>query len=35
LSSRLPALSDALSATYFRVTETPHQLVQLRTRAET
>ena len=34
LSARLPALSDALTATYFRVTETPHQLVQLRTRSE-
>ena len=34
LSSRLPALSDALTTTYFRVTETPHQLVQLRTRTE-
>jgi uncharacterized circularly permuted ATP-grasp superfamily protein/uncharacterized alpha-E superfamily protein len=34
LTVRLPALSDALTATYFRVTEMPHQLVQLRTRAE-
>jgi uncharacterized circularly permuted ATP-grasp superfamily protein/uncharacterized alpha-E superfamily protein len=34
LNSRLPALSDVLTATYFRVSETPHQLVQLRTRAE-
>jgi uncharacterized circularly permuted ATP-grasp superfamily protein/uncharacterized alpha-E superfamily protein len=34
LSTRLPALSDALSAAYFRATETPHQLVQLRTRSE-
>jgi uncharacterized alpha-E superfamily protein len=34
LSTRLPALSDALTATYFRTTETPHQLVQLRTRQE-
>ena len=34
LSTRLPALSDALTATYFRVTETPHQLVQLRTRPD-
>jgi uncharacterized alpha-E superfamily protein len=34
LSSRLPALSDALTTTYFRVTEAPHQLVQLRTRTE-
>jgi uncharacterized alpha-E superfamily protein len=34
LNSRLPALSDALTTTYFRVTETPHQLVQLRTRTE-
>jgi len=35
LNTRLPALSDALTASYFRVTETPHQLVQLRTRTET
>ncbi len=34
LGTRLPALSDALTTTYFRVTETPHQLVQLRTRPE-
>jgi uncharacterized circularly permuted ATP-grasp superfamily protein/uncharacterized alpha-E superfamily protein len=34
LNSRLPALSDVLTATYFRVSETPHQLLQLRTRAE-
>jgi uncharacterized circularly permuted ATP-grasp superfamily protein/uncharacterized alpha-E superfamily protein len=34
LNSRLPALSDVLTAAYFRVSETPHQLVQLRTRAE-
>jgi uncharacterized alpha-E superfamily protein len=34
LNTRLPALSDALTATYFRVTDTPHQLVQLRTRSE-
>ena len=34
LVTRLPALSDALTATYFRATETPHQLVQLRTRPE-
>ena len=34
LGARLPALSNALTATYFRVTETPHQLVQLRTRSE-
>jgi uncharacterized circularly permuted ATP-grasp superfamily protein/uncharacterized alpha-E superfamily protein len=34
LSSRLPALSDALTATYFRTTEAPHQLLQLRTRQE-
>jgi uncharacterized circularly permuted ATP-grasp superfamily protein/uncharacterized alpha-E superfamily protein len=34
LSSRLPALSDALTATYFRATEAPHQLLQLRTRHE-
>jgi uncharacterized alpha-E superfamily protein len=32
LFSRLPALSDALTATYFRAAATPHQLVQLRTR---
>jgi len=30
LNSRLPALSDALTATYFRTAETPHQLVSLR-----
>lgn len=34
LNSRLPALADALTDTYFRVSETPHQLVQLRTRVE-
>jgi uncharacterized alpha-E superfamily protein len=34
LNTRLPALSNALTATYFRVTETPHQLVQLRSRSE-
>lgn len=34
LSTRLPALSDALTATYFRTTETPHQLLSLRSRAE-
>jgi uncharacterized alpha-E superfamily protein len=34
LNSRLPALADGLTDTYFRVSETPHQLVQLRTRAE-
>lgn len=34
LNTRLPALSDALTASYFRVAETPHQLVQLRTRPE-
>jgi uncharacterized circularly permuted ATP-grasp superfamily protein/uncharacterized alpha-E superfamily protein len=34
LGSRLPALSDALTATYFRTTEAPHQLLQLRTRTE-
>lgn len=32
LHMRLPALSDALTTTYFRTTEQPHQLVQLRTR---
>lgn len=30
LNSRLPALSDALTATYFRTTKQPHQLVRLR-----
>jgi uncharacterized circularly permuted ATP-grasp superfamily protein/uncharacterized alpha-E superfamily protein len=30
LTTRLPALSDVLTATYFRVAETPHQLVKLR-----
>jgi len=35
LSARLPALSDALTATYFRATEAPHQLLQLRTRQDT
>jgi len=34
LSTRLPALSDALTTTYFRTTETPHQLISLRSRAE-
>lgn len=34
LNSRLPALSDVLTATYFRTTDTPHQLLQLRTRQE-
>jgi len=34
LNIRLPALSDALTATYFRVTEKPHQLVQLRSRSD-
>jgi uncharacterized alpha-E superfamily protein len=34
LSTRLPALSDALTATYFRTIETPHQLQPLRTRQE-
>ena len=32
LESRLPDLSDALSATYFRTMKTPHQLVHFRTR---
>ena len=32
LAARLPALSDALTVTYFRVAEQPHQLVQMRTR---
>lgn len=32
LETRLPALSDALSATYFRTMETPHQLVHFHTR---
>jgi uncharacterized circularly permuted ATP-grasp superfamily protein/uncharacterized alpha-E superfamily protein len=32
LSNRLPALSDALTASYFRVAAPPHQLVQLRGR---
>lgn len=32
LSTRLPALSDALTATYFRSAETPHQLAPLRSR---
>jgi uncharacterized circularly permuted ATP-grasp superfamily protein/uncharacterized alpha-E superfamily protein len=35
LSERLPALSNALTATYFRAAETPHQLVQLRSGMET
>ena len=30
LNDRLPALSDALTATYFRTTQLPHQLVRLR-----
>lgn len=34
LLTRLPALSDALSATYFHAMETPHQLVHFRTRKE-
>jgi uncharacterized alpha-E superfamily protein len=34
LNVRLPALSDALTVTYFRATETPHQLVRLRARSE-
>ena len=35
LATRLPALSDALTATYFYTTEAPQQLVQLRSRPET
>ena len=34
LSTRLPALSDALTTTYFRTAETPHQLVSMRSRVE-
>ncbi len=34
LGTRLPALSDALTAAYFRTAETPHQLVSLRSGAE-
>ena len=34
LNTRLPALSDALTRTYFRTAETPHQLVSLRSRVE-
>ena len=34
LNTRLPALSDALTSTYFRTAETPHQLVSLRSRVE-
>jgi uncharacterized circularly permuted ATP-grasp superfamily protein/uncharacterized alpha-E superfamily protein len=34
LSARLPALSDALTTTYFRTAETPHQLLSLRGRVE-
>lgn len=34
LSTRLPALSDALTTTYFRTGETPHQLVSMRSRVE-
>ena len=34
LATRLPALSDALTSAYFRTTETPHQLVSLRSRSE-
>lgn len=34
LVTRLPALSDALTNTYFRTTAPPHQLVQLRSRSE-
>jgi uncharacterized alpha-E superfamily protein len=32
LSARLPAMSDALTATYFRTGELPHQLAPLRSR---
>jgi uncharacterized alpha-E superfamily protein len=35
LSERLPALSNALTVTYFRAAETPQQLVQLRSGTET
>jgi uncharacterized circularly permuted ATP-grasp superfamily protein/uncharacterized alpha-E superfamily protein len=34
LNTRLPALSDALTMTYFRTAEMPHQLVSLRSRVE-
>jgi uncharacterized alpha-E superfamily protein len=34
LTARLPAISNALTATYFRSAEIPHQLVQLRSRSE-
>ena len=34
LNQRLPALSDALTAAYFRTTKTPHQLVRLRSKVE-
>ncbi|MGB5280151.1 MAG: alpha-E domain-containing protein, partial [Arenicellales bacterium] len=34
LSTRVPALSDAITDTYFRTTELPHQLAPLRTRTE-
>jgi uncharacterized circularly permuted ATP-grasp superfamily protein/uncharacterized alpha-E superfamily protein len=34
LNTRLPALSDALTSTYFRTAETPHQLISLRSRVE-
>jgi uncharacterized circularly permuted ATP-grasp superfamily protein/uncharacterized alpha-E superfamily protein len=34
LSTRLHTLSDALTATYFRSAETPHQLISLRSRIE-
>ncbi len=34
LNTRLPALSNALTSTYFRTAETPHQLVSLRSRVE-
>ena len=33
LATRLPALSDALTAAYFRAAETPHQLLRQRPRA--
>ena len=34
LNTRLPALSDALTAAYFRTSEIPHQLVRLRSKVE-
>ncbi len=34
LATRLPALSDALTVTYFRTAEIPHQLISLRSGAE-